>query len=343
MIKSSTARKIFFLSVILLTMIVLFSLPRLLFPLGISYVLFLVIEPIKPIFIKSDPTKKVFAIVGILFLLFLFVYPLAEIIITLKQESENIQSYFPKIEVYAEQKVGEVQTLLYKRTGIKIEGKKLAAEMILKVKNGVGSAILSFPSLLASILEWSFLMPLFLFFMLKEGRKFKIQFLKIVPNEYFEKTYYLFSQFNKKFGDYIFAKGVEASIVGGIITVVLFIMGYPFALLLGIVAGLTNMVPYLGPILGFIPALVVGLVEQDSQSLLVGVTILYGVANIIDLALVFPILVSKIVNLHPIVVVISVVVGSQFGGVIGMVISTPLAALVQLVFREIYKEIYPKF
>ncbi|MBT6326833.1 MAG: AI-2E family transporter, partial [Bdellovibrionales bacterium] len=64
------------------------------------------------------------------------------------------------------------------------------------------------------------------------------------------------------------------------------------------------------------------------------------IANIIDLALVFPILVSKIVDLHPVLVVISVIVGSQYLGMVGMIISIPAAVALKLIVTEFYREIY---
>ena len=118
------------------------------------------------------------------------------------------------------------------------------------------------------------------------------------------------------------------------------IIGYPFAFLLGLVAALTNILPYIGPFIGFAPALIIGLVDQNPNTTLGAMAILYIVANVIDLALVFPLLVSKIVNLHPLIVVMSVIVGSQFGGVVGMIISIPLAAFFQLFVNQIYTEIY---
>ena len=153
-----------------------------------------------------------------------------------------------------------------------------------------------------------------------------------------EKAYYFFHQFNTKFGDYIFAKFVEAAIVGTVITTGLLIIEFPFALLLGLFAAITNILPYIGPLLGFIPALIVGLVDQSPA--LGQMTLLYLIANIIDLALVFPILVSKIVNLHPMVVVVSVILGSQVAGIVGMIVSIPLAAFLKLFFVEIYNELY---
>jgi putative permease len=117
-------------------------------------------------------------------------------------------------------------------------------------------------------------------------------------------------------------------------------MGYPFAFILGIVAGLTNILPYLGPFIGYVPALVVGLSGGYDNSLIITMSILYAVANIIDLAIVFPVLVSKIVNLHPIIVVLSVIIGSQFLGVAGMIVSIPIAAFFKILFEQLYSDIY---
>ena len=207
-------------------------------------------------------------------------------------------------------------------------------------KDKTTDILLKIPTYLGNVLEWVFLVPLFVFFMLKDGNRFKGAFLKIIPNSIFERIYYLSHQFNRQLGDYIFAKFVEASIVGFIITMGLVFMDVRFALILGIVAGVTNVIPYLGPILGTIPAIIFALAEYGMGPTFGAIAILYLVANAIDIGLVFPILVSKIVNLHPLIVVISVILGSSFLGVLGMVISIPVAAAVKLICIEIYKEFY---
>ena len=89
-----------------------------------------------------------------------------------------------------------------------------------------------------------------------------------------------------------------------------------------------------------VPALAWGIAEFGMSPTFGAILILYLVANTIDLAIVFPILVSKIVDLHPLVVVASVILGSQYLGIVGMVISIPLAASMKLVLLEIYFELY---
>lgn len=70
-----------------------------------------------------------------------------------------------------------------------------------------------------------------------------------------------------------------------------------------------------------------------------GMIIVYAIANLIDMILVFPLLVSKIVNLHPIIVVVSIIVGSQLGGIIGMIVIIPFIAFFKILFIEIYKDL----
>jgi putative permease len=176
--------------------------------------------------------------------------------------------------------------------------------------------------------------------MLKDGVRFRTIVLKITPNSFFERFYHLFSQLNRQFGDYLLAKFIEAAIVGVFITLGLLLAGIKFSLLFGFIAAITNIIPYIGPIIGAIPAIIWAFSEYGfGQESLVVVTI-FLVANVIDLAIVFPILVSKIVDMHPIVVVLSVILGSQFMGVTGMIISIPVAAALKLFFVEIFNSLY---
>lgn len=67
--------------------------------------------------------------------------------------------------------------------------------------------------------------------------------------------------------------------------------------------------------------------------------LIYLIANLIDMILVFPLLVSKVVDLNPIIVVVSVIVGGQVGGVVGMIVIIPFIAFFKLLFQEIYKDL----
>jgi putative permease len=338
-IKYLNSQMIFFIFFLLALLFAFSELPRISLPLLMAYVIGLLVSPMIPMICKLG-INRTFSIVLIMFgLVFLIVLPFFKLVPTIKKESENLQYYIPKIESFFRGKYYEVQKEIQSYVGIEVPDSFL--EDILSYGETTWKMILlNVPNAVQSILEWILLVPFFLFFLLRDGPQIKKTFLNLVPNIIFERAYYLFSQFNKRVGDYIVAKFIEASIVGLIVITGLIFLGVRFSFLLGITAAITNIVPYLGPILGLIPAVIVGLVEFGVGPALYALLILYTVANIVDLAFVFPFLVSKLVDIHPLIVVVSVILGSQYAGIVGMIISIPVAVIVKLLLTEIYNEVY---
>lgn len=329
----------FFIGCFLVAFLGLMAMPRISIPLLMGYVIYLIIYPAVPTLEKLGVNKT--GAIWIVFssMIFFSTYPFVKIVPTVTAEVENVQYYLPKIERYVTTKYSELRVEIRERTSFEI-GDKYFFQALDWVRSKSGNVLLNLPKFLASLIEWVFFIPLIVFFLLKDGKTFKRGILKLTPNSIFERFYFLSHQFNKKLGDYIFAKFVEASIVGITITSGLLILNVRFALLFGLIAAFTNIIPYVGPILGFVPALLFSLAEYGSGTTLGAIIILYLVANAIDIAIVFPILVSKVVDLHPLTVVVSVILGSQWLGMVGMIISIPFAAALKLIAQEVYKEIY---
>lgn len=329
-----------FFSLLLIVLAAMFlNFKRIMIPFGVAYILALMLRPIQKLFYSVDLRKKIIGILMLFTLGFVFSYPLVKGIKTLTDEAHKVEYYIPKLEMYLRDKYSSVRQTIKKRFNYDVNFNPVDS-LLGFAQESTKSVVVYLPKILASMLEWGLIIPLFLFFILKDERTVRFKVLRLVPNLIVERAYYLYHQFNTKFGDYIFAKFIEATIVGTIITTGLLIIDFPFAFLLGLIAAITNILPYIGPVLGFLPALGVGLVDQNPNTTLGAMTLLYLIANIIDLALVFPVLVSKIVNLHPIIVVVSVILGSQFGGIVGMIVSIPFAAFIKLLFEEIYLELY---
>lgn len=337
--KKEWLRLIFFFGLIFLFGIALLSLPRAAIPLTIAYVIFLIVNPALPTLAKLGLSKTLSITLLFVALLFFFVYPIVKVVPTITNEAKEFKDNIPRIEQYIETQYSKIRGTVKEKTGYEIPS-KYVGQGIEIARKGTANFLLNLPQLLGSLIEWIFLVPLFLFFLLKDATSFKKAILRLTPNSIFERFYFLTHKFNSQLGDYIFAKFVEASIVGIIITSGLLILDIKFALLLGLVAGMTNVIPYVGPVLGTIPAIVLGFAEYGTTPTTGAIVILYVIANAIDMGVVFPILVSKIVDLHPVVVVMSVILGSQFLGILGMVVSIPLAAAFKLIIIEIYNEVY---
>ena len=132
---------------------------------------------------------------------------------------------------------------------------------------------------------------------------------------------------------------MEAVIVGLIVGTGLLILDFPFAILLGFFASLTNLIPYIGPIIGSIPVLLVALVNNYDPSQIFLVMGLFFFTQLIDSTVLVPILLARIVNLHPLTVVVIIIAGAQFMGILGMIISIPLVNALKVSIMAVYQHI----
>lgn len=337
--KLEKKKTFFFFVLVVLTLLVVALLPRLSIPIIIAYVIYLIISPAVLWVQKLGLSRSNSTIVVFLGFLLFSILPFVKTVPVIIKETENIQYYLPKLESYLIKKSNSLQEDIKEKVGYTFDDAYLP-KMIDVARSNSTTFLFNLTNYLGVALEWIFLIPLIVFFLLKDGTKFKKAILSLAPNSFFERFYFLTHKFNSKLGNYILAKFIEAGIVGTIIWVGLMVIGVRFSVLLALVAALTNIIPYVGPVIGFLPALIFALAEYGTNTTFGAIVILYLVANVIDMAIVFPLLVSKVVDLHPMIVVISVIVGGQWLGIVGMVISIPLAAAFKLVFEEIYKELY---
>lgn len=330
----------FFTVVIVLFCTLVLTLPRISIPLSLAYILHLALIPIVHWLMRFNLTKTKATVVVFIVLSFFIGIPLFKVIPILSMQTQDLQYSLPQIETYIIAQYELVTDFIKAKTGHEIADGYIF-QSLAQIETWASDFVVKLPNYLATLLEWIFLVPFFTFFMIRDADTFKKTFLSFTPNTIFERFYYVMHVFNRQLGDYFFAKFVEAVIVGGIITAGLLLMGVKNAVILGFVAGLTNIVPYVGPILGVIPAIFLTMIEYGMTSPEMGVVcFLYAVANAVDVFFVFPFLVSKIVNLHPMIVAISVIVGSHYAGITGMVISIPVVAAIKLIITEIYNEIY---
>jgi putative permease len=144
---------------------------------------------------------------------------------------------------------------------------------------------------------------------------------------------------NQQLGGFIRARFLESALVGGIVWVGLIIINFPYALFLGIVAGITNIIPYIGPIIGAAPAIIIALAAEKTPLYLAVVAAIYVLAQVLDMLLVIPLVVAKIVDLHPVMVVVVIIIGGQVMGILGMIISIPVASILKLTFTEFYNHV----
>ncbi len=195
------------------------------------------------------------------------------------------------------------------------------------------------PKILSTSLSVMLLAPLFAFFMLIDGQNTVKKLLAIVPNPLFETALNLQHQINIQIGGFVRARLLEAAIVGIVVWTGLFLIGFPHAAFLAVFAGLTNLIPYLGPVIGAIPAILIAIINGGSGIEILSVSAVFAFAQIIDAIIIVPIVVAKIVNLHAVVVIVVIILGAQLGGILGMIISIPVTSILKLTMITVYQHL----
>lgn len=312
--------------------------PRLTLPFGFAYIVYLMSKPLASLLTTGSNRQKILIfsllVMGVVFSLF----PLFAAFNNIDTDFSKFSDQLPEVQKNLQDKFFLFKVYVFEKFGYRLNIDPVTF-LVKKLEAGGASLLSQIPDYLSSFFEWLLLVPMFLFFFFFQSKQFGRKLVQAIPNSIFEKTYVLFSQFNTKFGEYIIAKFVEATILGSLVTIGLFAVGFPYPFILGFVAGVTNILPYIGPVLGIVPPLIIALLESDPNISMFSMLLVYMVANLVDMILVFPLLVSRVVNLNPIIVVVSVIVGGQLGGVVGMIVIIPFIAFFKLLFEEIYKDL----
>jgi len=181
------------------------------------------------------------------------------------------------------------------------------------------------------------IVPFVAFFFLKEGRRITQGVIELVPNAYFELILNLLHQINGQIGGYIRGQILAVSLVASMSVLGLSLLGMPYFLPVGVLAGLANMIPYLGPLIGIVSATIVALATQGGMALVMKVVVLFLIIQIIDNVIIQPMVVAKSVDLHPLVVLVVVMVGSDLIGIAGMLIAVPLTGILKVSGQTVFE------
>jgi len=202
--------------------------------------------------------------------------------------------------------------------------------------SGLTSSVFSIIGSMVSIVTTLIIIPFATFFFLKDGRHIKKSLISMIPNRYFEMTLNLLYKTDQQLGGYLRGQFFDAMIIGILAIIALWILKVPYFILIGVFAGLTNMIPYVGPLTGAVTAIIVVLITGGGSHQIVFVAIAFAIIQLLDNVLVQPLVVAKTVNLHPLLIIFAVIIGGQFFGILGMILAVPVTGMIKVLVNEFY-------
>ena len=145
----------------------------------------------------------------------------------------------------------------------------------------------------------------------------------------------ILSIINSTFYKYIRGQLVEACFVGVLSAIVLYFIGIDYALIIGLIAGICNMIPYIGPVIGTVLSVIIAL--QSGQPIMaiwsiIGMIVIQQVDN----SLLAPKIIGDSVGLHPVFIMLAIIIGGNVGGLLGMLIAVPVTASLKILLSRWY-------
>ncbi|MGM9928279.1 MAG: AI-2E family transporter [Bacillus sp. (in: firmicutes)] len=186
-------------------------------------------------------------------------------------------------------------------------------------------------SSLFNIVDWVILfalVPLIAFYFLKDWSKIKQGVWYITPPSIRKPGIAFIGDVEQSLGNYIRGQFIVCVIIGVLSALLLWVVKVKYALLLGIIIGITNVIPYFGPIIGAIPALIIA-AAMGTKSVIWVAVIVFGL-QFLEGNVLSPLIVGKSLHMHPLFIMVALLLGGEIDGVIGLILAVPVLAILKV-------------
>lgn len=304
-------------------------------PILIAGFLYYLLNPLVNLLMKMG-VKRLAAIalifillIGMIVLIFMSIIPnLVEQLVSL---ARNIPGFMSNMQTWLQELANNATRFpLFKEldvdkyiSNLDVSAGSIIQQSLTGVTNGLGSVIGKITTIVLLLVT----VPFILFYMLKDGEKLVPNIERLFPEKQRENIKGLLQQLNKTLSDYISGQAIECLFVGTFTFLGYLLIGVDYAFLFGVIAGLTNLIPYLGPYLGLAPALIYTFFDSPTRALLCIVVVI--IVQQIDGNVIYPNVIGKSLNIHPLTIILILLVAGNLSGILGVFLGVPVYAILR--------------
>jgi putative permease len=317
---------------LLIGLVVLQLFGKILLPVLISIVVAYLLLPIVKLLTRWKFPHLLAVIIVYLLFLGLVVFAIIDIIPSLWKQMVNLVNEIPKAFDHSQ---AWFNTLPQRYPRILSESQLQRVFILVQdqsAKIGQDLIKVSFSALpsVFQVILYLILVPLLVLFMLKDRQPILDWFSQYLPSHR-GLVLEVGSQVNRKIGAYVKGRVIEIIIVGVATSITFSLFGLQYAVLLGSLVGLSVLVPYIGAIVVTVPVVIVGLMQWGFGAHFIYAIVAYALIITLDANLLVPLLFSEVMELHPIVIILSVIVFGGIWGFWGVFFAIPLATLCNVI------------
>jgi predicted PurR-regulated permease PerM len=259
------------------------------------------------------------------------------------REVSQLQVQAPTIAAAAQNQINSLQGSPIQIFGITVDLRGITATINSHLREYLlgqfGNAVTIGLTALTTILQ-VVLMFIVAFLLALDAPAFRRSLRRLVPNDYRTDFDQIWRKLRVMLYAYVRGQLVIAALIGFFSGIACWVLGLADPVALGLIAGITALIPYLGPFIGAVPAVLVGLAAGPDKALLIA--LIYVLISNVILNFVYPKVMGDAVRLPPIMVIVAFIAGFSWAGILGMFVAVPIAATLRILFDHIYPRLYGK-
>lgn len=178
------------------------------------------------------------------------------------------------------------------------------------------------------------IIPVLVFYFLKDFVKMKLWFKQLLPLKHHAKMEQFIRAIDDNLGGYVRGQLIISSVIMFFTFLIYHTFQLKYALVLAVIMGLMNVIPYFGPIIGTIPVVLIAM--TTSWKLVIVVIVTNIIVQLLENSFLSPYIMGKSIQIHPIIIILTLLIGAEVGGVIGMIIAVPFVTILKAIFTQFF-------
>lgn len=312
-------------------------------PFVVSMVLAYLGDPLAD-WLEARGLSRTLSVITVFVLIFSLVFGTLLIVIpTLAHQIKTVIDLLPQFEVWI-----ETNLLPYLQKYISVDGSLVNLAELSKKMSGqwqqaggflasIGASVTKSSMALVGFVANLLLVPVVAFYLLRDWDKMMADLGMLLPRNVEPVAVGLLKECDEVLGAFFKGQLMVMVALGVVYSLGLGLIGLQFAILIGMMAGLASIIPYMGFVLGFASALVVAMFQFDSYTGIAMVVAVFMVGQALEGWVLTPLLVGDKIGLHPVAVIFALMAGGQLFGFIGLLIALPMAAVIMVLLRHLHR------
>lgn len=334
--KKNTLKLIIFIAFIILVIVFCYYSSSIIKPIFFSAIIAYMLKPVVDFLVSKGLNKKAGALISIFLTLLIFAglifYIIPGIVKDVIDISGNIGRYTSElINLKLIKGIASMPSYLknvFNSSIIKVQG------IVSEYLSGFSNQVIDFSMELPTYV----LAPIFIYYFLTDTDYILNFITMFIPEKVRSKSIELGHEIDRIIGSYIRSQLLLSAVVAVLTFAALLILKIRYPLMIAFINGITNIIPYFGPIIGFIPILLAALSQSINKAIIA--TIIFFSIQEFESGIIAPKLMGDSIGIHPVFIMIILLIGGKYFGAMGMLFSIPAAGIIKVTYNYLIRRLY---